>query len=111
MAPEGTFRYEVEKLASDEHGNEVTTIKCHGRLVVENAEQLREVVKSLILEGGRIVIDVGDLTQLDSSGLGTLLGLKVSAIRQGFCVLELANLTPKIKELLRITNLASIFSS
>ena len=111
MAPEGTFRYEVEKSAADEHGNKVTTIKCHGRLVVDNSEQLREIVKPLIAEGGRIIIDVGDLNYLDSSGLGTLLGLKVSAIRQGYCVLELENLTPRIKELLRITNLANIFSS
>ena len=110
MAPEGTLRYEVEKLASDENGNKVTTIKCHGRLVVDNAEQMRELVKPLIPEGGRIVIDLGDLTYLDSFGLGILLSLKVSAIRQGFCILELANLTPRIKELLRITNLANLFS-
>jgi anti-anti-sigma factor len=111
MAPEGTLRYEVEKSASDEHGNKVTTIKFHGRLVAETSEQVRELVKPMILEGGRIVIDVGDVTTLDSSGLGTLLGLKVSAIRQGFCILELDNLTPRIKELLRITNLTGIFSS
>ena len=111
MAPEGTLRYEVEKLASDEHGNKVITIKCHGRLVVDNAERMRELVKPLIPEGGRIVIDLGDLTYLDSFGLGILLSLKVSAIRQGFCILELANLTPRIKELLSITNLVSVFSS
>ena len=111
MAPEGTLRYEIEKASSDEHGNKITTIKFHGRLVAETSEQVRQLVKPLISEGGRVVIDVGDVTSLDSSGLGTLLGLKVSAIHQGFCILELANLTPRIKELLRITNLASIFSS
>jgi anti-anti-sigma factor len=111
MAPGETLRWEVEKSPSDEHGNKVTIIKCHGRLIAENAGQIREVVKPLIPEGGRIVIDVGDVIYLDSSGLGTLLGLKVSAIRQGFCVLELANLTPRIKELLQITNLANVFSS
>src|SRR5215469_2768187 len=111
MAPEGTLQCEVEKLASDENGNKVTTIKCHGRLVGDNAEQMRDLVKPLIPEGGRIVIDLGDLTYLDSFGLGILLSLKVSAIRQGFCILELANLTPRIKELLSITNLVSVFSS
>jgi len=111
MAPEGTLRYEVEKSPSDEHGNRVTTIKFQGKLVAESSEQVRQLVKPLIPEGGRIVIDLGDVSYLDSSGLGTLLGLKVSAIRQGFCILELANLTPRIKELLRITNLANIFSS
>jgi anti-anti-sigma factor len=111
MAPEGTLRYEVEKAPSDEQGNKVTMIRCHGRIVAENSEQIRDLVKPLIPEGGRIIIDVGDVSYLDSSGLGTLLGLKVSAIRQGFAILELVNLTPRIKELLRITNLTSIFSS
>jgi anti-anti-sigma factor len=111
MAPEGALRYEVEKLPADEQGNKVTRVMCHGRIVAENAGQLRELVKPLITEGGRIVIDLDDVSYLDSSGLGTLLGLKVSAINQGYCILELVNLTPRIKDLLRITNLTSVFSS
>jgi anti-anti-sigma factor len=93
------FVYEVEKCPTDEHGNKVTTIRFHGRLVAETAAQARELVKPLIPEGGRIVSDLGDVTYLDRSGLGALLSLKVSAIRQGFCRLELANLTPRIMEL------------
>ena len=51
------------------------------------------------------------MSHLDSSGLGILVGLKASAIRQGFCILEFVNLTPRILELLRITNLTQLFSS
>lgn len=61
--------------------------------------------------GGRIVIDLGDVNSLDSSGLGALVGLKASAIRQGLCILEFANITPRILELLRITHLTQMFSS
>jgi anti-anti-sigma factor len=57
------------------------------------------------------VIDLGDMNYLDSSGLGTLVGLKASAVRQGFCRLELDNMTPRVLELLRITNLMNLFSS
>jgi anti-anti-sigma factor len=109
-APQGSLRCEVEK-SQDQYGAKVTTIKCHGRLVTENARELTELVKPLIPLGGRIVIDPGDLNYLDSSGLGALAGLKVSAINQGFCILELVNVMPRVLELLRITNLKQLFSS
>lgn len=89
----------------------MTTIKCHGRLVSDTAAQIKDVVKPVIKSGGRIVLDLTDVSYLDSSGLGTLVGLKVSAINEGYCTLELVNLTPRVQELLRITNLKQLFAS
>jgi hypothetical protein len=40
-----------------------------------------------------------------------LVGLKASAIKQGMCILEFENMTPRVLELLRITNLLQMFSS
>ncbi len=57
------------------------------------------------------MLDFTDLEYLDSSGLGALVGLKVSAINRGLCVLELVNLTPRVKKLLSMTNLLQLFSS
>jgi anti-anti-sigma factor len=111
MEPPRSFHCEVEKSPDDQHGNKVTTIKCHGRLVIDNASQIKEVVKPLLPLGGRIIIDLGDLSYLDSSGLGALVGLKASAIKQGLCILEFVNMTPRVLELLRITRLTQIFSS
>lgn len=111
MAAEPAFSYEVEKSRDETLGNNVTTIKCRGRLVSENIGRIKDVVKPLIEEGGVIIIDVGELGYLDSSGLGALVGLKVSALNKGFCRLELANLTPRIAELLKLANLTSLFSS
>lgn len=112
MPPVDSFRYEVEKSPDvDQRGNKVTTIKCHGRLISENANEIKELVKPLIPLGGRIVIDLGDLTFLDSSGLGALVGLKVTAVKQGLVKLEFANMTPRVLELLRISNLIQTFSS
>jgi anti-sigma B factor antagonist len=65
----------------------------------------------MIGHGGHIVIDLADLNYLDSSGLGALVGLKVSALHTGLCRLELANLTPRVKELLSLANLTKLFSS
>jgi hypothetical protein len=38
-------------------------------------------------------------------------GLKVSAIKQGMCILELEHATPRVLELLRVSNLTQMFSS
>lgn len=108
--PGATFHYEIEE-TEDESKYITTTIKCHGRLVSENTAEIRELVAPLIVRGGRIVLDFTDLEYLDSSGLGALVGLKVSAINRGLCVLELVNLTPRVKKLLSITNLLQLFSS
>jgi anti-anti-sigma factor len=102
---------EVEKSNADQHGNKVTTVKCHGKLVNETAGELKELVKPLLAEGGRIIIDLGDVNYLDSSGLGALVGLKVSAIKQGLCILELVNMTPRVLELMRISNLVQMLST
>lgn len=111
MPPAHSFQCEVEKSGDDQHGNKVTTIKCHGGLVRDNAGEIEAVVKPLIPLGGRIVIDLSEVDYLDSSGLGALVGLKVSAIKQGLCIVEFVNMAPRVLELLRVTNLLQMFSS
>jgi anti-sigma B factor antagonist len=110
IAPGAAFHYEIEQV-KDANDFNVTVVKCHGRLISENADELRKVVHPLILRGGRISLDFADLEYMDSSGLGAVVGLKVSAVSRGLCVLELKNLTPRIKQLLTITNLLQLFSS
>ena len=111
MKSNGSFQYEMEKSTDDRQENEVTTISCHGRLVRENAGEMKELVKPLIHLGGRIVIDLRNLNYLDSSGLGELLALKFAATKQGLCKMQFVNMTPPILELLRITHLEKILLS
>src|SRR6202140_3931191 len=112
MARDGSLHCELEKSKDkDENGNQVTTIKCHGELVSNTAGEIKELVRPLIPLGGRIIIDLGDVKHLNSAGLGALVGLKASAIKQGPCRLELVNMTPGVLELLRITHLTQMFSS
>ena len=59
--PEAVFHYEVQK-SEDETAGPITTILCHGRLVSETSGQLKEVVKPLIPLGGRIVLDLTDVS-------------------------------------------------
>jgi anti-sigma B factor antagonist len=108
--PDIEFSYEVEKGPEEDIGP-VTTLICHGRIVSETGNQLKEAVKPLIPQGGKIILDLTDVEYMDSSGLGTVVGLKVSALKEGYCKLELLNLSGRVKELLRLSNLASLFNS
>ena len=94
----------------DEKQYPTTTIHCKGRLISENTAEIRSVVTPLITRGGHIILDFGELDYLDSSGLGAIVGLKVSSINRGLCKLELVNLTPRVKKLLALTNLLQLFS-
>ena len=105
------FHCDVENPPDDQYGNKVTLVKCHGRLISDTAGDLKDLVKPLIPGGGRIVLDFSDVSFLDSSGLGALVGLKATAVKQGLCRLELVNMTPRILDLLRITSLTNLFSS
>ena len=109
QTPNVSFHCDVEKLVED--GVNVTTVRCHGRLISQTAGEVKDIVKPLIPEGGSIVIDLKDVTYLDSLGLGTLVALKVSSINEGYCTLTLENLSPRIQDLLRLTNLTKLFSS
>ncbi|RXH57761.1 STAS domain-containing protein [Granulicella sibirica] len=101
---------EVEKTTED-NGGRLATVTCHGRLVAGTSEAIKATVKPLITDGGRIIVDVGDLQYIDSMGLGALVGLKVSAIGAGYCTLEFKNLSDRLQALLRITNLTDLFKS
>jgi anti-anti-sigma factor len=108
MARDGSFQGVVEK-STDSKGSPLTTIQCHGELVSSSARAFRDLVGPLIPAGGRIVLDLKDVKFMDSAGLGALVGLKASAIRQGECTLELANVTRGVQELLRLTHLTQMF--
>jgi len=112
MAGMGSFQYEVQQSPEvDAQGNKVTTITCHGRLISENSGEMKELVKPLLPLGGRIVIDLSDVSHIDSSGLGALVALKISAVKQGLVILEFVNVTPRVLDLLRMTNLTHLVSS
>ena len=102
------FYYEVEK-PGDPTAASVTKVICHGSLINQTSGDLRDAVKLLISDGGQITLDFEDVSFVDSLGLGTLVGLKVSAIGKGYCTLEIENLPPRVQELLRLTNLSGMF--
>ena len=100
----------VSQLTLDvERKGDVFTVKCHGKLMMGVCDVLAGKVKDLIPQSKRIVLDLTDLTQMDSLGLGTLVRLYVSAKAGGSCVV-LVNVGPRIRQLLGITNLLSVLT-
>ena len=88
----------------------VVTVRCSGRLTAEVASALKNEVKPLIPDSRIIVLDLTDLGYMDSAGLGTLVGLYISAMRAG-CELRLINFNQRVRELFGLTHLLDVFES
>ena len=87
-----------------------TVVECHGKLTSENAPLLKAEVRGMIRSHARILLDLKEVPMMDSSGLGTLMGLYVSA-RTNRCAFGLINANKQIRELLGISNLLSLFEA
>lgn len=95
---------------TDREVDGVTVEALEGRVVLgEESTALREKVKSL-LSGGKkkIVLNMADVSYIDSSGLGTLVAAHTSASTQG-ATLKLCNLGVKFREILQVTKLMTVF--
>src|SRR5215468_12429181 len=88
--------------------SEETLIRCIGKLTYANCEVLRSTVHGLLPRKKRLVLDLKDMTYLDSFGLGVLVGVYLSAKRQD-CQLTLINVDQQAKNIIRITNLTYLF--
>jgi anti-sigma B factor antagonist len=87
---------------------DATVVRCTGRLTAETSPQLKTEVKSLLPEKRRVILELTDLAYMDSSGLGALVGLYISA-KSAKCELQLHNLSPRIRDLLSLANVLSVF--
>ncbi len=101
--PNSTPELKLETVASSEESR----VRCIGKLTFTTAAALQTTIRPLIPENKRIVLDLAELTYLDSFGLGSLVSVYLSAKRQG-CELKLINMPQQSKDLLRITNLTSL---
>jgi|SRR5215831_6129673 len=86
-----------------------TVISCSGRIVLgEESAKLRHVIKEELAECNRIVLDLGGVTHIDSTGLGALAGLHTSARKAGGNI-KLANANSHLYDVLGVTRLLTIF--
>ncbi len=88
----------------------IVAIECSGRIVLgEESSTLREEVRKTLQDGAkRIVLNLGEVNYIDSSGLGTLVALHTTAHNAG-ATIKLANLTKRVGDLLQVTKLLTVF--
>ena len=88
----------------------VTIVDLNGRIVLgEATTALRELLQNLVSQGQKkILLNLADVSYIDSSGLGALVsGFTSLTGQQGS--LKLLNLTKKVQDLLQITKLLTVF--
>jgi anti-sigma B factor antagonist len=88
----------------------VTVLDLSGRITLgEGSVQLRDAIRDAIGKGQkRILLDLGEVNYIDSSGLGELVSAYTSAKNQG-AIVKLLKLTKKVHDLLQLTKLYTVF--
>jgi anti-sigma B factor antagonist len=96
--------------ASTRQVNGVTVVDLSGRITLgEGSVILRDTVRDLVGKGNKkILLNLGDVTYIDSSGIGELVSAFTTVRNQGG-ELKLLNLTKKVHDLLQITKLYTVF--
>jgi anti-sigma B factor antagonist len=87
----------------------VTVVTCQGRIVLgEEAAGLRDTLKKVLTTSRQIVLNLAGVDYIDSSGLGTLVGVYSSA-RSAGADIKLTGLGQRLRDVLQITKLVTVF--
>ena len=88
----------------------VTILDMSGRITLgEGSVSLRDTIRDLVAKGSKkILLNLGEITYIDSSGVGELVSAFTS-VRNAGGELKLLNLTKKVHDLLQITKLYTVF--
>jgi anti-anti-sigma factor len=101
--PSSELRLTVNETAAD------AIVQCSGRITSDSSESLKATVKSMFSAGKFIVLDLSNVSYLDSSGLGTIVGLYVSA-KRAKSELKIMHLNERLKELISLTRLGEFLT-
>jgi anti-sigma B factor antagonist len=88
----------------------ITILDLSGRITLgEGSVVLRDTIREVLGRGEKkILLNLGDVTYIDSSGIGELVSA-FTAVRKEGGELKLLNLTKKVHDLLQITKLYTVF--
>ncbi len=89
---------------------DVSIVDLKGKITIGSGDvQLREVINGLVDKGRKnILINMQEVTTIDSSGIGELVGCYTSVTHKGG-KLKLLHLPPKINDVLTVTQLITVF--
>ena len=97
------------KLTTHQNGD-VTIVDVSGKLTLgEATSALRETIRDLVNTGSKdIVLNMADVSYMDSSGLGELVGAHTTVTTAGGEI-KLLNLAKRVHDLLKVTKLYTVF--
>ncbi len=91
------------------HSGPISLLDVSGRLTSFEVDALRESISRLLKQARKnIVLNLSGLQYLDSSGIGELARIYVSVVKAGG-QMKVIGLSPKVQEILKITQLYQIF--
>ena len=95
---------------SERQAGDVTILDMSGKITIgEGSIALRSAIRRLLEESKKkILLNLGDVNYIDSSGIGELVRA-FTTVRKGGGDLKLLNLTKKVHDLLQITKLYTVF--
>jgi anti-anti-sigma factor len=85
-------------------------VRCSGRITSDTTQLLGTTVKPLIPQNKTLVLDLTNVSYMDSSGLGAIVGLYISA-KTAKHQLKLINLNQRLKELFSLTRLGEAMAA
>jgi anti-sigma B factor antagonist len=97
------------KMSSRQVGD-VTVVDANGRITLgEGASVFRDVIRDLAAKGNKkILVNLADVSYIDSSGIGEMVSSFTTVTNHGG-QLKLLSLTKRVKDLLQITKLYTVF--
>ena len=95
---------------SSRQANDIAILDLSGQIKLgEGSSVLRDSVKELLAKGQKkILLNLGEVNYIDSSGVGELVAAFTSVRNQGG-ELKLLHLTKRVQDLLQITKLYTVF--
>jgi len=100
----------MSKNVTTRDSGDIKIIELHGKITIGSGDlQMREGIHAALAAGAKkLIIDMKDVTTIDSSGVGELVGCYTTATHRG-AKLKLMSLPPKISDVLTVTQLITVF--
>lgn len=103
LAPVSELELTIKRALND------TTVHCRGRITLETVPSLRAAVQPLFSHGRTVVLDLINVSYMDSSGVGAVVGLCAAAKRAN-CQLKLINLNGCVRESLSLARVNELLA-
>jgi anti-anti-sigma factor len=111
MAPASGSREKRPNLSLEAQAGGAIVLHAQGRIIFgPEARALTDIVADVLPSARRMVVDLAGVETVDSAGLGGLVLLHVWAEEEGYS-LKFASPRAPVRELLELTNLASVFDA